>query len=178
MKNTSDPQQDTLCLWQRGPFTSLSNAYVFPHILLPSVCPHHFCPRKSFESSVLCEYFLFPESSMFLPSFLCTSNFLFLRAAFSNPRLNSHFMYINSTLCHQSSQLWFHYFNTIIWPLMHLQALKLLDITLLRRHVGIYWIFKPLEKSNFSQTMNNQQVKLVIAFRDPQGPVAKNIKLD
>ena len=62
---------------------------------------------------------------------------------------------------------------------MHLQALKLLDITLLRRrHVGIYWIFKPLEKSNFSQTMNNQQVKLVIAFRDPQGPIAKNVKLD
>lgn len=49
------------------------------------------------------------------------------------------------------------YFGTIIRPIMHLEALKLLDITFLRRsHIGMYWIFEPLEKFNWSQSMNNQ----------------------
>lgn len=49
------------------------------------------------------------------------------------------------------------YFSTIIQPLFHLWALKLLEITFLRRcHIEIYWIFEPLEKLHWSQSMNNK----------------------
>lgn len=66
------PQQDTVCLWQCDPFTSLSNAYLFPHIHLPSVCTHHFCSRKSFESSELCEYWITSYSLKVPRSCLCS----------------------------------------------------------------------------------------------------------
>ena len=58
MKNSSNSSTgDSMPLTMRSfSFSNRCLTVPSPSFLLPDVCPHYFCPRPSFSSSVLCEY--------------------------------------------------------------------------------------------------------------------------